>query len=280
MPIDPVGPFWGYLMRALRGLAAGLSAIAGGLAVAVGGAPAMAAPVFGGLTLDPQSGKADTTITATFQVTDRQGGNCKVNVTFRWSGHTVGQDKSNGCTASIRFKAPRNDRDVGAHQVSAVDATSHQVGVAIFTVTVADSTTDPTATPTKTRSARPTSSATDLTALDPPLPTEAAPPSLDAVGGTASPLGTKRDSALSTWALAFGGILVLGGVSILVLVVMRMRGGDPEPEHGAPLGEFPTQVIPVGAMADDHLPPPARPGYPLDHGDSQGPGSHYGRHPQ
>jgi hypothetical protein len=254
-------------MRALRCLTVGLVSVTGGLALAVCASPAAAAPPFGAtLSLDPSSGKAGTTITATFQVNQAAvTAKCRLRVTYRWDAQVIGQDTSDTCVSTVRFKAPHSARDAGPHQVSAVDGTTHQVAAAIFMVTGADATTEPSPTPTRTRSVRPSPTGTDSANVDqplPPYPAATSDPSLDAVNGHALPQ-VKPASSLSAWALIFGGGLVLGGVAILILVVLRMRRGDPEPDGYA--GDEPALVPPARSRLGDyptqqiHLGPPEAP---------------------
>ncbi len=249
-------------MRALRCVAAGLISVVGGLAVAAYAAPATAAPPFGAtLTLDPSSGKAGTTITATFQVTEPLATTCKLRVTYRWDAQVIGADRTDSCVSRVRFKA-RGGRDLGPHEVSAVDATTHQAAAAIFTITSVDATPDPTATPTKHSSP---SSATDNQSADAvlPLPVDTGPSAV-APNPQVLPQVKPASSPLSAMALIVGGALVLGGVAILILVVLRMRRGDRggwdgysaeglEPVTAGPpggyprtLGEYPTERLSAG----------------------------------
>jgi hypothetical protein len=226
--------------------------------------PASAAPAFGAtLTLDPPAGKGGTTVTATFQV-NQGGGTCRLRVTYRWDNHEIGQDRSNECTSSITFRVPRSG---GPHQVSAVDSTSRQIAVAIFTVTSVDGSPDP--TPTKTPTGQPTGA--QSANADPALPADTgqqgqqslAPAHADAVPQV------KTGSSLSGWVLAFGGALILGGVVILILILLRLRRGEPSEYDPVPLADFPTQQIPAGHLAS------------LDeYGDRTGSGADYGRHAQ
>ena len=252
-------------MRALRGFSAGLTVAVGALAVAVLATPASAAPAFGAtLTLDPSTGKPGTTITATFQV-NQGGGGCRLRVTYRWDGHKIGDDGSNDCTSTVRFKAPRS---VGQHLVTAVDSTTHLSALATFTVVTADGTTDP--TPTKTRTGQPTPTDGQSANAD-PLPVDTgqqAQPSLAPAHVDTAPQ-VKSSSSLSGWVLAFGGALILGGVVILILILLRLRGGGEPDEGPAPLADFPTQQIPVGHLTSLD-----------DHGYRAGPGPDYGRHAQ
>jgi hypothetical protein len=250
-------------MRALRGLSAGLTVAVGALAVAVLAPPASAAPAFGAtLTLDPTSGKPGTTITATFQV--NQGiGICRMRVTYRWDGHKLGDDGSNDCTSTVKFKAQRG---VGSHVVSAADSTTRLSALATFTVTTADGSPEP----TKTRTGQPTPTGGQSANADPlPIDTgQQAQPSLPPPRADAVPQ-VKTSSSFSGWILAFGSVLILGGVVILVLIFLRMRkGDDPEDDQG-PLRDFPTQQIPVGHLTSLD-----------DHGYRTGPGADYGRHAQ
>jgi hypothetical protein len=226
--------------------------------------PASAAPPFGAtLTLDPPSGKAGTTVNATFEV--NQGtGNCRLRVTYRWDGREIGQDRTNDCTSSIRFKAPRS---LGSHLLTAADSTTHLSAFATFTVTTVDGSPDP--TPTKTRGQATPSGGQSANADPLPIDTgQQAQPSLAPAHADAGPQ-VKTSSSLSGWVLAFGGALILGGVVILILILLRLRGGgDPEDDR-APLTDFPTQQIPVGHLASLD-----------DHGHSARSGPDYGRHAQ
>jgi hypothetical protein len=215
------------------------------------------------LTLDPPTGKAGTTVTATFQVNDGTG-NCRLRVTYRWDNHEIGQDRSNDCTSSIRFKAPRSG---GPHQVSAVDSTTHQIAVAIFTVTAVDGSPDP--TPTRTRTGQPTPTDGQPGDAGPPLPGDTGQQAQQSLAPAHTDAGpqVKTSSSLSGWVLAFGGALILGGVVILILILLRLRGGDDPDNEPVPLANFPTQQIPVGHLTSLD-----------DHGDSTGPGADYGRH--
>ncbi len=246
-------------MRALRGLAAAsLLTLVGGVAIAVHPATASAAPTLGTatLTLDPSSGNPGTTITATFQVNERLApdGNCRLRVTYRWDGQAFGQDSSSSCTSRVRFRAPRNVREGSVHNVSAVDSTTHLFAFATFTIVGADPTTAG-PTPTRTRTGAPSPSDTPA-AVDPPPATDLGPTldtSVEAAHGETVPQ-VKPSSSLTAWALMFGGALVLGGVTIFILVVLRMRrgnGDDGDEDFGgyepapvaprAPLNEYPTQ---------------------------------------
>jgi hypothetical protein len=238
-------------MRPLRGLCASLASVAGALAVAV---PASAAPQFGAtLTLDPASGKGGTTVTATFQIEGLLD-HCRLRVTYRWDDQDIGQDKSDNCTSNIRFKAPKDARDLGPHTVTAIDASTHLRASATFTVTAADG--DP--SPTRTRG-QPSASGGQAGAVDPPPPGPTAEPSLPVVVPNAVPQVKSSSSALSGWVLAFGGALLGGGVVIFALMVMRLRRSEPdgerdplmgiEPRHAAPLVDYPTQPIRVGSPA-------------------------------
>jgi hypothetical protein len=211
------------------------------------------------LTVDPSSGKAGTTVTATFQV-NQPGGNCRLRVTYFWDNHEIGQDRSNDCTSSKTFKAPRGS---GSHLVRAVDGTTHLIAAATFTVTSVDGSPDP--TPTKTPTGQPTGA--QSANADPPLPVDTgqqAQPSLPPAHADAVPQ-VRAGSSLSGWVLAFGGALMLGGVVILILILLRLRGGEP-PEYD-PLADLPTQQIPVGHVTSLN-----------DHGDSAGPGAEHSRH--
>jgi hypothetical protein len=230
-------------MRAQRRLALSLLLLAAGLSVLATGAPAQAAPT-GGLTLDPTEGRAGTTITASFQVTSIQpGADCvHTTVTFWWDRAVVGR-KDGGCVVSVSFRPPKDRRDAGPHQVIARDSKTGQVGTAIFTITGTDATSTPTGRPTGTAKAT-------AGASDPPLPTPTegdtvtAPPSVDAARGVAPGTGGgSGPSALTSFALIVGGILVLGGVGILGFVIYRTRQMGLEPEPAGGLSDYPTQQI-------------------------------------
>ncbi len=250
-------------MHALRCLAAALTAAG---VVAVCAAPASAAPAFGAtLTLDPSSGKAGTTITATFVVNAAAGTNCRLRVTYRWDSHVIGEDRSDSCVSKIKFRAPKSGREARPHEVTAVDSTTHQAAAAIFTILGADAT----ATPTPTGG---TPGATDTQPADVAAPADtgtAADPSPPAAHGNALP-PAQPSSSLSAWALVFGGVLVLGGVAILALVILRMRrpGADPDeeeplpqPSYAAPVTQ--TMPLPFGRHAStqriEYPPPPGVP---------------------
>jgi hypothetical protein len=238
-------------MRVLRCLAAGLISVAGGLAIAVDATPATAAPPFGAtLTLDPSSGRAGTTITATFQVNDPVATNCRLRVTYRWENQIIGEDRTNSCLSQVRFRA-RGGRDLGPHEVSAVDGTTRQA-VAIFTITAVDATPDPTATPTRTRTAGPSATANQSADAVVPLPVDTGPP-VTSANPQVLPQIKPASSALSSMALIFGGALVLGGVAILILVVLRVRRGDPGPDGYA---DTEPEPVPVGGPPGGYLSPP------------------------
>jgi hypothetical protein len=223
-------------MRVLRCLAVGLLSVAGGLAVSVGATPASAAPNFiATLTLDPPSGKANTTITATFQIEVPDGTHCRMRVAFRWDDRTLGTQRADSCRLTVHLKAPRDGRDQGPHQVRATETTSHIEASATFLVTDADAT--PTATPTRPRTTAP---ADDGSAAGPPLPLNTA--TVDPSAAQALPQPKASSSMFTPVALIFGGALVLGGVAILAIVILRMRRGEPEPDLGE-RADYPTQPL-------------------------------------
>jgi hypothetical protein len=246
-------------MRAQRRLALSLLVLAGGLWVAVTGAPAHAAPA-AGLTLSPSQGRSTTAITAKFRVAGGSTQFCtRFRVSFFWDQQEIGRDTPDGdCVATVKFRPPHNDRTAGPHQVTA--GVGVGLAVAVFTIT----TTEPTGTPTA--AGTPTSEATGTTATDPaiPAPTDdgtptVAPPSLDAAGGVAAPPVNKTSSFTST-ALVLGGVLVLGGIGILAFVLIRTRHGEPEPAPAYALQDFPTQQISTGFPAvPGHADQPAGP---------------------
>jgi hypothetical protein len=249
-------------MRVRRALAAGLLALACGTAMVVLAIPALAAtaaPVYGTLTLDPRSGPGNTTITAIFQLNPQIG--CPgFDVIFKWGGHNVGQDKLNGCAASVTFKPPRDDRRAGAHAVTAWDTHNRPISnVAAFVITTDPSNPPPTpstpVTPGSTKASKsPKATPTDTSyTTDPPLPTYDGP----SVAGTVAAIDTGTGAGADTGsggegggglsgamgvALTFGGALVLGGVLILGYIVMRGRRGDRDPEYA--LADSPTQPLP------------------------------------
>jgi hypothetical protein len=240
-------------MRAQRRLALSLLLVTGGLSIAMISAPASAAPP-SNLTLKPAEGGAGSTVTAEFRLTGLQPGVCtRLRVTFRWDGQEIGQNNAGNCTASVRFKPPRNDRAAGPHQVSA--SGGNQAGFAFFTITGGDATSTPTSTPTGRATATATGHATPTyaAASDPalPVPTDritgsvVPPPALDAAAGVAS----GGSSSFTSLTLLFGGVLVLGGVGILAFVIMRMRRGEEDPEPADGPRDYPTQMIDAGYPA-------------------------------
>ncbi len=230
-------------MRAQRRSALSLLLLVAGLTVLATGAPAQAEPV-NGLTLSPTEGRAGTTITASFQAAVPQGQACvHTTVTFWWDRTVVGR-KDGGCVISVSFRPPKNDKAAGPHQVTARDSKTGQVGSTVFTITGTDTTSTPTGRPTATVTAT-------TPASDPPLPTPTdgdtatvAPPSLDAARGVApGGGGSSGPSVLTTFALIFGGVLVLGGVGILGFVIYRTRPSGLEPEPAGGMTDYPTQPI-------------------------------------
>ena len=245
-------------MRALRCLAVGLLSVTGGLAVSIAAAtPASAAPPFNAsLTLDPTSGKASTTIAATFQIAVPDGVRCRMRVTFRWDDHTLGQKSTDACTLTVHIKAPRDGREQGSHQVRATETTSHIEATATFTVTDGDAT--PTATPTRAHTSPPADDPT--AAFGPPVSSA----SVDPTAGQVLPQAKTSSSMFTPIALIFGGGLVLGGVAILTLVILRMRRGEPEPEPEFD-DDFPTQTLYSTTRPIRFGQPAATATYPLEY---------------
>jgi hypothetical protein len=280
-------------MRVRRALAAGLLALACGTAMVILAIPALAAtaaPVYGTVSVDPQFGPGNTTITAVFQLNPPDSGCPGFDVIFKWDGRNVGQDKLNGCAASVSFKPPRDDRQPGPHRVTVWDTHNHRLSVnaAVFLIASDPSSPPPTlsstpVTPGSTKASKsPKATPTDTSyTTDPPLPTYDGP----SVAGTVAAIDTGTGAGADTGsggegggglsgamgvALTFGGALVLGGVLILGYIVMRGRRGDGDPEYA--LADSPTQPLPrhpgglfgLGDRIEGAADRPPAPGPPAD----------------
>ncbi len=246
-------------MRVGRALAACFVGLTAGTGLVLATDPALAAPVqFGSVTVDPQSGPANTTIGVEYQRGDT-GVVCKheLPITFKWDGHGVASAPLGAnCIARAAFKPPKDDRRQGPHQVTAWQGNA-PLGGALFVINGTDPSpsVSASASPSPSRSKGTATPSATASVSDPPVPTYD-PPTVD---GTVAAAGAPSAAAAGTSgsgggggssigvALAFGGVLVLGGVGILGFIVIRGRreDADPEADDGLPvLRESPTQPLP------------------------------------
>lgn len=88
------------------------------------------------LTLQPTSGTAATTITATFhvQIGDEDDNHCDLTAAFRWDGRLLNTHFTEGCTAHYVFSPLPGARGAGTHQVTAQDLHSGARASAAFTI--------------------------------------------------------------------------------------------------------------------------------------------------
>ncbi len=250
-------------MRVIRGLSAGLIAVAAGVSAAAAlAAPASAAPpVLGAtLTLDPASGNGDTNVMATFHLQIPGGGDgCKLKTTFTWDGHLLDRHNTNACTSHHNFQPPRGDRDPGQHTVMAMDDNTHARAVATFTITGAG---NGAAAPNRTQTGGQATNDQGGAMTDPTpaaadsQPAAAAPPAAPRSPAT---VAAKKTAFTGGYAIGFGAVLVLGGVAILIMLLMRGRRGPGRSDQYVELGPDPDLVArfrpgPVRGVATQRTP--------------------------
>jgi hypothetical protein len=204
-------------VRAVRLALAGLL----GLASAVIGAPAAFA-AGASLTLDPTHGGTRTTITITYRHATGANGLCPVarsRVVFGWDGNAVTQTQLNRdtCSVRVRLRPPRARNDPGPHRVTAViPAVLGSQASAVYTIDGG------TPSPTARQTTAPANPATALPVDTSPVVDSPVPD--PAVAGTAATAAAADPQpAWVTWALVFGGLLVVGGAGTLGMVIVRSR---------------------------------------------------------
>ena len=185
------------------------------------------------LQLDPPTGAADTSITATFHVQLASGGNdCHLTTTYRWDGHLLDQHSTDACTSHHTFQPLPGDREPGAHQVVAEDTVTGTTAVTTFTITTTGT---PSLQPSTTTQAG-TGAANAQTMVKDQGTDAGAAPAVPAVPAT-SPAnvvahGTIATAAsrftLSSWLIGFGSALGLAGLTIAVIMAAWGRRGNAE----------------------------------------------------
>jgi hypothetical protein len=206
-------------VRAVRIALAGLLGLAGAL---IGAPAAFAANA--NISLDPAHGGARATITVTYQFTAFVGNQCplpRARVVFGWDGNAVGQSRLNRdtCSVRVRLQPPRARNDPGQHRVTALIPTV--AGSQANTVFTIDGT-----APSPTRAQQlPTAAPADQTTTLPVDPSAVVDSALPAPGGSvaATAAAANVQAPWVSWALVFGGVLVLAGAGTLGMVIVRSR---------------------------------------------------------
>jgi hypothetical protein len=204
-------------VRAVRIALAGFLGVAGALI----GAPAAFA-ASGNITLDPAHGGARSTITVTYRYATFGNGVCplpRVRVVFGWDGNAVGQSQLNrdNCSVRVRLRPPRSANGPGQHRVTAVIPTvSGSQANSTFTIDGAAP------SPTQNRQSAPANPATALPVDSSPVVDSPAPAGTVA-GTAATAAAADAQPPWVTWALVFGGVLVLAGAGTLGMVIVRSR---------------------------------------------------------
>ena len=233
----------GRTARARRGWSAvAFGAIGILVGILVGAAPAAAAST-GTLRVDPAFGRPTTRFTVTYEYAPAATTCGKGSVTFKWDGtdlHTVavGQvmvSRTVHCRAVLSNALPPADRrDPGPHTISVDTHGLPPADPRLYTILPGPtSSARPSPTPSRTPASptrRPTADPTDdvvaggvdispasLAPLDTGQPSVAAAASGGGSGG----------GGLMSWVLIFGGLLVLGGVTIFGLLIYWTRRGGP-----------------------------------------------------
>jgi hypothetical protein len=215
-------------MRALRSVFAGtmLGAVFGIAGLLLTAAPAQAASS-ASLSANPTHGAANANVTVQYKVSGLNNNqNCsRVEVTFAWDGRQLGRTRlDKNCETQARFKPPGNDRAAGNHQVEAASGLVMGITTATYTIDGAGATASPTP--------RATATTPDGTVSDPAVvggdsgivtasPEIIVSPTVEAAAGTVPT--SDSGSPLTSVAVLFGGVLVLGGGGILALMVIRSR---------------------------------------------------------
>jgi hypothetical protein len=207
----------------------------------VGAGPAAAAGG-GTLRLSPDRGRPTAPFTITYEYTPT-GTTCKGQVTFAWDGsplHTaapVGPAMSGRtlrCRAVLATAPPAEDRAPGPHKVAVDTGGLPAAGQVTYTVLPGPTFSAlPSPTPSRTTAAptrQPTTTATangDNAIAGGIDTSQAAVAPLDtgvpSVAAAAS--GSSGGGGLVSWILIFGGLLVLGGVTIFGLLIYWTRRG-------------------------------------------------------
>jgi hypothetical protein len=234
---------------------AGLAAGFAGLCALVVGSPAAAEPVpIGTVGLTPNHGRATAPISATYHLVGLQS-HCPARSDFAFDNKPVGSapavatDKA--CLYTLRFVPPAGTFG-GNHYVSAKASDGVHAASALYVVegsaspsaTPSPKPTPTAASPTPSRS-RATPSATVSTSDPAPAIADSASTDTGAAAGARHVAPPSRSAPWMTWVLAFGAVLVLGGLAMLgLLLYYNRRPADP----ADPGGEAPTQEFPRPAM--------------------------------
>ena len=210
--------------------------------ILVGAGPAAAASI-GTLRVDPAFGRPTTKFTVTYEYAPATTACVKGSVTFKWDGTdlrtvAVGQvmvSRTVRCRAVLgNALPPADDRDPGPHTISVDTHGLPPADARPYTIL-----------PGPTQSARPSPTPSRTSASPTRRPT--ADPTDDTVAGgidtspaSLAPLGTGQPSVagvasgggsggggLMSWVLIFGGLLVLGGITIFGLLIYWTRRGGP-----------------------------------------------------
>jgi hypothetical protein len=230
------------LLNRLRGVAA----VATFLGVLAGPAvAASAAPPAATLTLQPASGNAGTSITATFRV-HRSGGDdsdddedCDLTTMFRWDGHLLNAHFTDGCTAHYSCLPLPGARAAGTHQVTAEDVHSGAKAAAVFTIVApvrgqtatAGATTGGTMGRTMVNGSAGGRDGGEMATE--PWPSSGAPAPLTYAGAGRIPT---TGFPLSSWLIAAGTAIVVVGALVIVLIFPQL------PAHQARHGRSPDQM--------------------------------------
>jgi hypothetical protein len=221
---------WHRSDRPRRGWSAVVLGVAGVLAGALAGAAPAAAAGTESLTLNPDAGRPTAPFAADYRFYPPLLA-CPT-VQFTWDGRALKKvtpqhrsKMSDPCVARLAAIPPVSDRAPGQHLVGA-----GTLSAAYTIVPGPTSSARPSPTPTRTSATRqPTGGATDdavaggvdtSQAAVAPLAT-GAPSVADAASGGSSGGG------LMSWILIFGGLLVLGGITIFGLLLYWTRRGGP-----------------------------------------------------